>query len=82
MGYSEKTKGYRLYDLQNNNLFISRDVIFNENDAGKWDNDVDQYPLIIEEEETLSFDSPLDAPLSWLDPHCWNHLLTLLESPP
>ena len=60
MGYSEETKGYRLYAPQNKALFISRDVIFNENDAWKWDIDVDQYPQIIEEEETSSFDSPPD----------------------
>ena len=39
-------------------------MIFNENDAWKWDIDVNQYPLIIEEEETSSFDSPPDAQLS------------------
>ncbi|KAJ8628185.1 hypothetical protein MRB53_021492 [Persea americana] len=31
---------------------------------GEWDIDVDQYPLIIEEEEASSFDSPPDAQLS------------------
>ncbi|KAJ8630718.1 hypothetical protein MRB53_024041 [Persea americana] len=41
-----------------------RDVIFNENDAWKWEVDVEKLPLIIEEEETSSFELPLDTPPS------------------
>ena len=30
MGYSEKSKAYRLYDLTTNKVFVSRDVKFDE----------------------------------------------------
>lgn len=33
VGYSDETKGYRLYNPTTKCLIISRDVIFNENDA-------------------------------------------------
>lgn len=34
MGYGSETKGYRLYDLQHERVFYSRDVRFNERDCG------------------------------------------------
>lgn len=36
IGYSEEFKGYRLYNPDSEKLIISRDVIFNENDAWNW----------------------------------------------
>jgi len=35
VGYSSKSKGYRLFSLKRNKVIISRDVIFDEN--SKWD---------------------------------------------
>ena len=32
LGYGSDVKGYRLYNLSNNNIIHSRDVIFNESD--------------------------------------------------
>ena len=64
VGYSDETKGYRLYNPENKELIISRDVIFNENDAWKWEVNVEKSPLIIEEEETSSFEFPPDTPPS------------------
>ena len=34
LGYSDTQKGYRLFDVQNNNVIVKRDVIFNESDFG------------------------------------------------
>lgn len=56
MGYNDETKGYRLYNPKNKDLIIGHNVIFNENDGWKWENDVAKYPLIVEEEERSSFD--------------------------
>ena len=42
-------------------MFVSWDVIFNEDDGWRWDSEVDHYPLIVEEEETTSFDPSPDV---------------------
>lgn len=41
MGYEAGTKGYRLYDSVARKLHISRDVIFAENRAWKWNQEVE-----------------------------------------
>lgn len=69
VGYSKETKGYRLFDPISENLVISRDVIFNEQDAWNWD-DVPQpkYMLDVGDmEPTTSLEvptteSPPDSP--------------------
>ncbi|KAG6481465.1 hypothetical protein ZIOFF_058069 [Zingiber officinale] len=42
IGYNNESKGYRLIDPKTNKLVISRDVIFNENAAWKWENETSQ----------------------------------------
>lgn len=76
VGYTDETKGYILYNPKNKNLIIGHDVIFNENDAWNWEIEEKDFPLIVEEEEeTSSFDSSLDTPLSTIGSPS-------LESPP
>lgn len=57
VGYSDETKGYRLYNPKNKDLIINCDVIFNENDTWNWKIEGKDSPLIVEEEEMSSFDS-------------------------
>ena len=37
MGYSSKSKGYRLFNLKKNKLIICRDALFNEKASWDWD---------------------------------------------
>ena len=41
LGYEPGTKGYRLYDPEQKKLVVSRDVIFEENRAWRWSDQVD-----------------------------------------
>ncbi|XP_050902116.1 uncharacterized protein LOC127110689 [Lathyrus oleraceus] len=36
MGVSEESKAYKLYDLVNNKILISKDVVFEESKGGEW----------------------------------------------
>lgn len=38
-GFSEESKGYRLYDPKNKRIVISRDVVFEEGKRWNWEND-------------------------------------------
>lgn len=57
LGYAANRKGYRLYDLQNNSFFISRDVIFYENVYPFKGYYVNETPLFVEN-ITPCFDPP------------------------
>jgi hypothetical protein len=37
VGYSTKSKGYRLFSLKRNKVIESRDIIFSEKDKWDWD---------------------------------------------
>ncbi|KAL4332005.1 hypothetical protein GQ457_07G011040 [Hibiscus cannabinus] len=45
LGYPKNIKGYRLYDLQNRNVFVSRDVIFCE-DTFPFQKDIDKFVVL------------------------------------
>uniref|UniRef100_A0A5B7B4M6 Retrovirus-related Pol polyprotein from transposon TNT 1-94 n=1 Tax=Davidia involucrata TaxID=16924 RepID=A0A5B7B4M6_DAVIN len=76
VGYSSKSKGYRLYSLKSNKVIISRDVLFAENAKWNWEeNKVDKRAVITElvEEKSANEDgndedsppaSPRTSPLS------------------
>ncbi|KAM5569751.1 hypothetical protein ABKV19_016986 [Rosa sericea] len=71
VGYSDQTKGYRLYNLKKEKIVISRDVIFNEKALWDWksksvqistlqvgeDNEGEEF-----EEEADYFQSPVHSP--------------------
>lgn len=46
IGYSDESKGYRLYKPETKQLIISRDVIFDEMQAWQWSNDATQGPRV------------------------------------
>jgi hypothetical protein len=57
IGYEPRTKAYRLYNLVTNRVHVSRDVVFEEGRAWKWDEDVasrssggDDDPFVVEYE--------------------------------
>lgn len=37
IGFSEESKGYRLYDPKTKKIVVSKDVVFEENETGKKD---------------------------------------------
>lgn len=48
LGYSTETKGYRLYDMNHERVFFSRDVIFNELDTGVLETKEMNEPKVVE----------------------------------
>lgn len=42
LGISEHTKGYRLFNVETDKLFISRDVVFAENEQWQWSKEYDR----------------------------------------
>ena len=56
VGYDQKSKGYKLYNPNEGNMLISRDVKFNEEGAWDWKvNNSEKYDflLILDEEEEI-----------------------------
>ncbi|KAK3016018.1 hypothetical protein RJ639_007337 [Escallonia herrerae] len=49
MGYSDESKGYRLYRPETKELIVSRDVIFDETKAWNWNKNMTQVQPIFEE---------------------------------
>lgn len=39
IGYNEESKAYKLYNPLTNKVVVSRDVIFNEEEAWRWNNE-------------------------------------------
>lgn len=52
IGYCEETKGYRLYNPVTESLIVSRDVIFVEKNAWKWNGEQER-PRIVETEQDV-----------------------------
>ena len=56
IGYSDESKGYRLFNLATNKLVVSRDVIFDEATAWNWSENSSQptskflKPITVEEQ--------------------------------
>ena len=44
VGYSSKSKAYRLYSLKTKNVIVSRDVIFDENSSWNWEEEKKEGP--------------------------------------
>ena len=67
VGYSDQSKAYRLIDPRTKSLVISRDVIFDELKAWKWENYDIEVPRFFEEpdsshsEETQFLQSPIPS---------------------
>ncbi|CAL8138496.1 unnamed protein product [Prunus armeniaca] len=67
VGYSDQSKAYKLIDPRTNSLVISRDVIFDELKAWKWENYDIEVPRFFEEpdsshsEETQFLQSPIPS---------------------
>ncbi|KAJ0566228.1 putative RNA-directed DNA polymerase [Helianthus annuus] len=64
VGYSENSKGYKLYNPQSNKIIISRDVVFDENKRWILDSESDVIPVIVtddEESQTQAHNDPNDA---------------------
>jgi hypothetical protein len=56
VGYDQKSKGYKLYNPNEGNMLISRDVKFNEEGAWDWKvNNSEKYDflLILDEDEEI-----------------------------
>ena len=55
IGYSEKSKACKLYNLLAKKLMVSRDVVFNEAEARYWSNEeiVKEQPVVNEPDEPL-----------------------------
>ncbi|KAJ0599630.1 putative RNA-directed DNA polymerase [Helianthus annuus] len=51
VGYSEASKGYKLYNPQTNKIIISRDVIFDENKRWVFDCGASNVPFVISDED-------------------------------
>ncbi|KAJ4764255.1 polyprotein [Rhynchospora pubera] len=52
VGYSTKSKGYRLFSLKRNKVIESRDVIFNEKDKWDWkEKGVESVPMMVHEDD-------------------------------
>lgn len=52
VGYNEDSEAYKLYDPLSKKLLVSRDVIFYEADAWKWDNnDKNVEKIVLEDNE-------------------------------
>lgn len=45
IGYSDESKGYRLYQPESKKLIISRDVIFDEGAQWKWNENNSEVPV-------------------------------------
>ena len=54
IGYSNETKGYRLYDSMIGKLEISRDMIFDEGSAWDWTVDDVSKPLKLQEKKVIN----------------------------
>ncbi|KAJ0590261.1 putative RNA-directed DNA polymerase [Helianthus annuus] len=53
VGYSEASKGYKLYDPQTNKIIISRDVIFDENKRWVFEGEGSNVPFVITDGEEI-----------------------------
>lgn len=55
LGSSDKSKAYRLFNPITKKIFVSRDVIFNEEAISNWsdNNSFQHIPVSVEEEEEL-----------------------------
>ena len=59
VGYSDKSKAYRLIDPRTKKLVISRDVIFDEFKVWRWENEQGEIPRFFEEPETSTLEETL-----------------------
>ncbi|CAL8169320.1 unnamed protein product [Prunus armeniaca] len=66
MGYSDKSKAYRLIDPRTNKLVISRDVIFDEFKVWRWENKQGEIHSFLLEPETSNLEESLlpQSPIS------------------
>ncbi|KAG6512658.1 hypothetical protein ZIOFF_030787 [Zingiber officinale] len=55
IGYSDESKGYRLYNPKTNQLVLSRDVIFDELAVWNWDDNDSQVPVLSDGVGTIPF---------------------------
>ncbi|KAG6529457.1 hypothetical protein ZIOFF_011655 [Zingiber officinale] len=55
IGYSDESKGYRLYNPKTNQLVLSRDVIFDELAVWNWDDNDSQVPVLSDGAGTIPF---------------------------
>ncbi|KAG6470938.1 hypothetical protein ZIOFF_072026 [Zingiber officinale] len=55
IGYSDESKGYRLYNPKTNQLVLSRDVIFDELAVWNWDDNDSQVPVLLDGAGTIPF---------------------------
>ena len=55
IGYSDESKGYRLFNPKKNQLIMSRDVVFDEMAAWKWDGNSLSAPKLFEIPEPATF---------------------------
>ncbi|KAL8117736.1 hypothetical protein AgCh_015569 [Apium graveolens] len=60
LGYSSKSKGYRLYSLKNKSIIISKDVLFDEGASWNWEKEACQNQTITFEAEALNEDKNND----------------------
>lgn len=56
LGKEPDTKGYRLYDPENNKVYVSRDVVFEETKSWHWNQGTDEIleqsvPLTVQDEQ-------------------------------
>ena len=77
MGYEQKFKGYKLYNPNEGNMMISRDVEFNEKEVWDWEvDDGEKYDFLLifnENEERYEYHqkpivTPLQTPMSSTSP--------------
>ncbi|KAK8947207.1 hypothetical protein KSP39_PZI006814 [Platanthera zijinensis] len=62
VGYSQESKGYRLYNPITQRLIISRDTIFDEDKSWDWNAVEDQTPLFLDFVEDAAEDPSSDSP--------------------
>ncbi|KAG6493460.1 hypothetical protein ZIOFF_048446 [Zingiber officinale] len=55
IGYTDESKGYRIYNPKTNQLVLSRDVIFDELAVWNWDDNDSQVPVLSDGAETIPF---------------------------